>query len=223
MGAWWDGAGSMNLALFDFDGTITTDDTFTSFVRFAVRPARLVAGSVLLTPIIVGYRLKTVSARRARPIVARVGFWGERADSVRALGRRYATEILPGVVRERALDRITWHQRQGDRVVVVSASLDVYLDPWCEAHGVERVCTQLEERRGRLTGRYCGGDCSADAKVRRILERYDLSRYPVVYAYGDTIEDREMLELAHRKYYRWREIHHWSEAQAHGLDHPGGR
>ena len=213
----------MNLALFDFDGTITTTDTFTSFMRFAVRPARALAGGVLLAPIVVGYRLNRLSARRARPIVARVGFWGERAESVRMLGRKYASEVLPGVVRERALERIKWHRRQGDRVVVVSASLDVYLGPWCEAHGVDRVCTQLEEHRGRLTGRYCAGDCSGQAKVQRILERYDISQYSVVYAYGDTIEDREMLELAHRKYYRWREIDDWGDALALGLHHPVSR
>jgi hypothetical protein len=56
--------------------------------------------------------------------------------------------------------------------------------------------------------------------VRRILERYDLSRYAVIYAYGDTSDDREMLELAHRKFYRWREIQDWSEAVALGVEHP---
>lgn len=210
----------MNLALFDFDGTITTGDTFTSFLRFAVRPSRAAVGGVLLSPLILGYRLKKIAASRARPVVARVSFWGKRADSVRELGRRYANEVLPGVLRRRALDRIEWHQRQGDLVIVVSASLDVYLDPWCQSFGVERICTELEERNGRLTGRYCQGDCSGSAKVQRILERYDLSRYPVIYAYGDTLEDREMLELAHRKYYRWQEIRHWNEASGRGVEHP---
>jgi phosphatidylglycerophosphatase C len=109
----------MNLALFDFDGTITTGDTFTSFLRFAVRPSRAAVGGVLLSPLILGYRLKRIAASRARPVVARVSFWNERADSVRELGRRYANEGLPAVLRQTALDRIEWHQRQGDVVVVV--------------------------------------------------------------------------------------------------------
>jgi hypothetical protein len=56
-------------------------------------------------------------------------------------------------------------------------------------------------------------------RLRRIVERYEPSRYPVVYAYGDTSEDREMLGLAHKKYYRWREIADWSEVTEDG--HPG--
>jgi hypothetical protein len=43
-------------------------------------------------------------------------------------------------------------------------------------------------------------------KALRISSQFDLSRYPEVYAYGDTSEDLEMLARAHRKYYRWKEI-----------------
>jgi hypothetical protein len=43
-------------------------------------------------------------------------------------------------------------------------------------------------------------------KARRISSQFDLSRYPEVYAYGDTSEDLEMLALAHRKYYRWKDF-----------------
>jgi HAD superfamily hydrolase (TIGR01490 family) len=196
----------VNLALFDFDGTITRNDTWTEFLRFSATRPRLVAAGVLLGPLIVGYKLGWISARRSRPIVAGVAFRGRRAAAVRALGRTYACEMLPRVVRRRALDRIEWHKRQGDAVVVVSASLDVYLTCWCESIGVDVICTQLEDASGRLTGRYLRGECCGAEKVRRIRERYDLERYPVIYAYGDTDEDREMLEIAHEKYYRWTKV-----------------
>jgi phosphatidylglycerophosphatase C len=41
----------MNLALFDFDGTITTADTFTPFLRFAVRRERILVGCVIFSPL----------------------------------------------------------------------------------------------------------------------------------------------------------------------------
>jgi HAD superfamily hydrolase (TIGR01490 family) len=210
----------MNLVLFDFDGTITRGDTFSGFLHFAVSRRRVVLGAVLFAPVILLYRLGLLSGRQARPIVSRVGFQGEPAEAIRELGRRYAAEVLPRVVRQRAIDRIREHLRQGDTVVVVSASLNAYLDPWCERMGVEGICTALEEHDGRLTGRYRLGDCSGPAKVRRIRERYDLSRYSAIYAYGDTHDDREMLDLAHRKYYRWREIAEWSEAVSLGVEDP---
>ena len=63
------------------------------------------------------------------------------------------------------------------------------------------ICTTIEAQRGTLTGRYVDGDCSGAEKVRRIRAHYDLSRYPIVYAYGDSGEDREMMALADKKYY----------------------
>jgi HAD superfamily phosphoserine phosphatase-like hydrolase len=185
-----------------------------------VRRHRIVLGALPLTPLAICYRLGWIAAHQARPIVSRVGFQSESAGVIRQAGQRYAAEVIPGVVRTQALERIRWHQRHGDTVVVVSASLDAYLSPWCDRMGVDLICTELEECEGRLTGRYRYGDCSGPAKARRIRERYDLSRYPLVYAYGDTVDDREMLELAHRKFYRWREIRDWSEAVAVGLKQP---
>lgn len=42
----------------------------------------------------------------------------------------------------------------------------------------------------------------------------DIGEQHLIYAYGDTVEDREMLDLAHRKYYRWREVDSRNEASA---------
>jgi phosphatidylglycerophosphatase C len=212
----------MNLALFDFDGTITSADTFTGFLRFALSPARRAVGGALVSPLVLAYRANAVSASRARTGVSRAAFAGARAAAVRERGRQYAAEVLPGVIRQRAMEQIAWHQRQGDAVVVVSASLDVYVGPWCQRAGVEWICTELEERGGRFTGRYRHGDCSGCAKARRIRERYDLRQFPIIYAYGDTAEDREMLELAHRMTYCWTPIATWEDARASGAA-PHGR
>jgi HAD superfamily hydrolase (TIGR01490 family) len=196
----------VNLALFDFDGTITRTDTFTAFLRYAVRRERQLAAWVVLWPLLVAYKTGLVAGRTTRPIAAWCGFTGERAEHVRELGRRYAQDVLPRVVRRRARERIAWHQQQRDTIVVVSASLDVYLRPWCESIGVDVICTELEVREGRFTGRYVSGDCSAAEKAHRVRQRYDVASYPVVYAYGDTAEDCDMLSMAQEKYYRWQKM-----------------
>jgi HAD superfamily hydrolase (TIGR01490 family) len=188
-------------------------------MRFAVPPRRLFVGSALLAPLVVGYRLRMVSSSRGRRIATRVAFQGASAAAVRTLGAEYAAKVLPRAVRPAALDRIEAHRSRGDDVVIVSAALDVYLGPWCDRHGFNYLCSALEERRGRLTGRYLGPDCVGPEKVRRILERYDLSSYRRVHAYGDSGDDREMLELAQTKTYRWQEISSWNEVSSFG--HPG--
>ena len=208
----------MNLALFDFDGTITSTDSWTPFMSFATPRWRLAAGRVLLLPVVVGYRLGLLSASVGRELAARVVFQGQAAAVIRRKGAEYARDTLPAEVRPEALDRIQWHRNQGDHVVVVSAALDVYVAPWCQAHGLDFICTVLESRAGRLTGRCVDGDCSGAEKARRIRERYDLSRYGTIYAYGDSGEDREMLECAHEKFYRWKPIVSWVEVTS--TEHP---
>ena len=123
---------------------------------------------------------------------------------MRDIGCRYASEIRPRTVRPRALEQIAWHKGNGDTGVVVSGSLAVYVQPWCESAGIDCIATELEERRGLLSGRYLGGECTGAEKAARIRRRYNLGQYREIYAYGDTAEDREMLALANRRYYRWK-------------------
>src|SRR5262249_15253888 len=106
----------------------------------------------------------------------------------------------------KALERIEWHKSRGDRVVVVSAALCVYLAEWCGQMDLEVICTEFETRDGKITGRYQNGDCVGTEKVKRILARYNRDDYDVIYAYGDTSEDAEMLDMADKKFFRWEEI-----------------
>jgi|RhiMethySRZTD1v2_1073278.scaffolds.fasta_scaffold11157_4 HAD superfamily hydrolase (TIGR01490 family) len=197
----------MDLALFDFDGTITVKGTYPGFVRFAARRRRQIAGGVILSPLLIGYRGGLVSDQTIRKAMSKLAFRGEDADRLRSLGERYARDVLPSLIRPVASERIAWHQARGDVIAVVSASLDLYLAPWCRAVGVDVICTELEITcDGRLTGRYVSGDCCGETKARRIEERYELTDYGTIYAYGDTEEDRPMLEMARRRYFRWEEV-----------------
>jgi HAD superfamily hydrolase (TIGR01490 family) len=195
-----------SLALFDFDGTITVKGTYPGFVRFAIGRQRKIVGGILLSPLLVGYQTQLVSDRTIRRAMSRVAFQGDDPQRVRGLGKRYASDVLPGLIRPAALERIAWHKTRGDVVVIVSASLDVYLEPWCGSLSVDVICTQLETADGRLTGRYLRGDCCGMAKAERIRERYALTEFSAIYAYGDSEDDRQMLEMATRRYFRWQEV-----------------
>lgn len=203
-----------NLALFDFDGTVTTSDTFTPFIRSAVESKRMLVGRIVLAPLIVAYRWGLIPASSLRSWIVRIGFCGSRESDVRQIALKYSRDKLPEVVRPKALERIKWHKERGDRIAIVSASLDLYLSDWCRQLGVDHICTKVEVRNGFLTGRYFQGDCTGAEKARRILQTYTLGEYKLIYAYGDTKDDEKMLELANKKYFRWREVDDVSSAIA---------
>lgn len=191
----------MELALIDFDHTITTCDTYGRFLRRVATPEQLAQAWWKVGPWLLAYRLKLISAARIRARVTRLTFRDRHADDIAAQAAGFSREVLPEVVRPRMLEQIRWHLQQRHTVVVVSGSLDLYLRPWCDALGLELICNRLESRDGRLTGRYADGDC-APHKAARIRARYDLSRYVRVHAYGDSREDRSMLALAQERWYR---------------------
>jgi phosphatidylglycerophosphatase C len=196
----------MDLALFDFDGTITTKGVYPDFLRFAVPRRRKVTAGLVLSPAIAAYKCGLISDPAIRRVLSRASFWRADPSRVQSLGEQFVRDVIPGLIRPIALERIAWHKDRGDRVVVVSASLDTYLIPWCRTLGLDLICTVLEASSGRLTGRYLQGDCWGDAKVRRIRERLTLADYDTIYAYGDTEDDRAMLDLADRKFFRWQEV-----------------
>ena len=192
-----------DLALFDFDGTLTTRETFPDFMRYAVPRWRLLAGGALLAPVVFGYRRGWVAGNPTRASIVQVGLRGVQATRLRAQGDAFAREVLPGLLRPEAMEKLAWHRGRGDRIVVVSGGLDVYLAPWCAAQGLELACSVLAERGGRITG-YAGAQCVGEEKVRRIRALCDPQDYVAIHAYGDTHEDMAMLAMAQYRTYRGR-------------------
>jgi len=194
---------AVNLALFDFDGTLTWKDSFTAFIVRTAGTSRLLAGTLRLAPLIARHYLGHAPGPQLRAGMVRHAFAGRRFDEVRDLGERFAACVLPGMIRPRALERLHWHQHRGDRVVVVSASLSFYLAPWCQQQQTDLLCSDLEQRDGFLTGVYAGEDCAGAEKARRVCESYPLESYQDIYAYGDSGEDAALLGLANRPFFRW--------------------
>lgn len=192
----------MNLALFDFDGTITFEDTFTQFVLASTPIHRKIIGHVLLFPFLIGYKTRLISASFMRQLLINIAFRGLDKRIIDVYGLAHATDYLPLVIRDDALAKLAWHQANGDFIVVVSASLDVYLKHWCDAMNLQLICNSLEDVRGKLTGKLTQMDCCGNEKANRIKRLLQLHTFDHVYAYGDTTEDFAMLALADTQYYQ---------------------
>jgi len=196
----------MALALFDFDGTITYKDSFGDFIAYAVGRRKFIIGAVLLSPVLVAYAAGFIRNWRAKELVSTYFFGGWDFHGFEGLAAKYSRERLPRIVRDIALERVGWHKLRGDKVVVVSASIDLWLADWCSTCDVDLIATKLEVKDGRVTGRFLTRNCSGEEKVRRIEEQYDLKSFDYIYAYGDAPGDKPMLRLANEKYYRWERI-----------------
>ncbi|MET0550205.1 MAG: haloacid dehalogenase-like hydrolase, partial [Xanthomonas sp.] len=82
----------MDLALFDFDHTVTTADTYSGFLRRVATPAQQAQARLTVGPWLAGYRLGLVSAAALRTRVTRLVFAGRDADEIARQAEHYAQE-----------------------------------------------------------------------------------------------------------------------------------
>ena len=192
----------MNIAFFDFDGTITKKDSMFDFISFAVTKKTFLIGMIYLLPIMILTKLKIIPNYRGKEILLSHFFKGMRIKNFVQLASKYSLTMIDKIVCLDALERINWHKNNGDKVVVVSASINTWLIPWCDKNNIDLLATELEISNNTITGKLSSKNCHGVEKVNRIKERYQLENYKIIFAYGDTKGDKAMLELATRKYYR---------------------
>jgi HAD superfamily hydrolase (TIGR01490 family) len=192
-----------NLALFDFDGTITDKDSFFYFLLFTQGgKANLIAKGLPLVPILMLYKLGLLNNGKAKQIVIAYFFKGKNKDDFQLSCEKFASEVLPTLLREKAIERIHWHLRKQDRVFIISASIEDYMRPLVENLGVELIATKLEYTNDTVSGYFSGNNCYGKEKVKRLDEILKRSDFKRIYAYGDSKGDKEMLTVADEAQYK---------------------
>jgi HAD superfamily hydrolase (TIGR01490 family) len=190
------------IAFFDFDGTITTSDTFLDFIKFSKGTLRFYLGFLLHSPWLAAFKLKLISNQSAKEKILKYYFGGMPAADFERLCREFTEKVVPKLIRPKALEEIKKFQQAGTAVVIVSASPENWIKHWADLLKVELIASKLEIKEGRITGKIIGKNCRGPEKVRRILEKYQVKDYEVIHAYGDTSGDLDMLKMATNSYFR---------------------
>ena len=190
------------LVLFDFDGTITTDDSLIKFIRYCVGDIKTILGMLILLPMLITYKLKLIPNYRAKQYMLSYFFKGMDKHKFQTKAQEYSIKHIDRIVRPKAIEKIRWHQKQNHKVVVVSASIECWLKPWCNKNGLELIATKMQINKDTITGKFLTKNCYGIEKVNRVKEVYNLSDYKKIYAYGDSYGDKELFELADESFYK---------------------
>jgi len=190
------------IAAFDFDGTITKRDTLPFFIWFAVTINRLLTGTMLIAPFVVLFKLKFIPNYKAKERLFKTFFAGIELDKFNILSEKFSSNIEK-IVNPAALEKIRWHQQRGHEVIIISASAENWIRPWATAHGIDTIlATRLEVKNNFITGNFLTKNCHGPEKVQRLLEKYPDRENYILYAYGDSNGDKELLALADESFYR---------------------
>lgn len=190
------------VALFDLDGTITRRDTYLAYlIGYLLRhPSRLFRTVPLAWAVALhkaGRRDNTwLKIRFLRAILGGV----ERA-SLERWTDAFLDRTLGYGLRARAREVIERHRAAGDRLLLVTASLDFYAEPLAERLGFDAtICTRAAiDQAGRLTGALDGANCYGCHKLR-CVQSYLLEHAPDAFLtlYTDHHADLPLLRFVHR-------------------------
>jgi phosphatidylglycerophosphatase C len=185
------------LVAFDVDHTLTTRDCVLPFLVRVAGWRRMVGIGLRLAPLGFAYAAKRKGRDDLKAALAKAVFRGRSVDEIDRLADGFAQHAYDQWMRADMLARLRWHQGQGHQIVLVSASFGFYLRPLSRLLSVAEVLgTELEVgAHGQLTGALDGPNCRAAQKVVRLQARYP-QRPGVVWAYGDSAGDTEMLAWA---------------------------
>ena len=190
------------IALFDFDGTITTDDSLIKFIRFVVGDVKFIWGIATLSLMLITYKLKLIPNYKAKQWMFSYFFKGMNEQQFLKVAEEYSLNHIDEILRRQAMEKIVWHKEQGHKVTVVSASIECWLRPWCDKNDLDTIATKIEIKNGIVTGEFLSKNCYGIEKASRVKEAYNLDDYDYIYAYGDSRGDKELLGLADKSFYK---------------------
>lgn len=189
------------IAAFDFDGTLTRRDTLLPFLARACGATTFGRTVRRIAPDAVRARAgRTPSAEHHRDVtkanLLRSLLTGRPAEWFADQGRQYAT-TLGAKLRPEMVEQVRWHREAGHELVIVSASLATYLEPFAAAHDFDHViAVELESTDGILTGEMAGPNVRGEEKAVRLRRWLGDDEPEMLWAYGNSSGDTELLAMA---------------------------
>lgn len=192
------------VAAFDFDGTITYHDTLFPFLKHIEGTVPAVRKLFSQLPFLLAYSFGIMTRQKTKEKILNKFLKGRHLDDLRSNGRQFARGPLKNLIRPESMERFQWHLSEGHRCILISAALEIYLRPWAEEVGFHDViASHLETNtHGFVSGKLNGLNCWGSEKTRRLTELLGNKENYLLFAYGDSRGDKELLDLADFSYYR---------------------
>lgn len=191
------------VAAFDFDGTICAKDSMWIFLRYSFGNMQVAKALFFAAPWIIASFLRIIDNGRAKEKLVGILFKGGQKQQFDTIGAKFAEFIHhSNLLYVDALERITWHKQQNHEVVLISASLSIWLVPIAKKLQVNCICTEMEVYQRKFTGKFSTKNCKGKEKVNRLLKLFPDREVYQLYAYGDSNGDKELLRFADHSFYR---------------------
>lgn len=194
----------MKICAFDFDGTLTKKDTFVEFIRYVHGERKTITGFLLHLPLLLLMKLHLYSNQKAKQKVFSWFFRNMEIDRFNLLCRDFAHTNKQRLLRPAGIKRIRKALEEGDKAIIISASIDNWVCPFFDEFGdkIQIEGTQIEVKNGYLTGMFTTANCYGQEKVNRLKALYPQREDYHLTAFGDSRGDKELINYADKGYFK---------------------
>lgn len=190
------------IAVFDFDGTLTQKDTLFEFIKFSKGKFQFYGTFLLFLPLLVIMKLRLLPNWQVKQLIFSFLYKNVSISEFDLWGIYFVHEI-DKILRPKALETLKQHKENGDKIVIISASIENWIIPWAKKQDIDTVlATKIEIfNKGNISGSFLTKNCYGQEKVNRFLEMFPNRNDYYIIAYGDSRGDKEMIEFANEGYY----------------------
>ncbi|MFV2005682.1 MAG: HAD family hydrolase [Gammaproteobacteria bacterium] len=189
------------VVVFDLDGTITRRDTYVPFLLYSLykQPLKILRLPVLAIDVL-RHKIGSQSNSWLKTRFLRAFLAGQKRSVIDSWAEAFSQRTFKKGLHLDAMSSIQRHLQQGHELVLLSASLDIYVEPLGKLLGFKHIiCTRTTWENDLLGDELDGGNCYGEIKVQKLKQwlgqRDDKC---VSMAYADHESDFSLLEIAQR-------------------------
>lgn len=187
------------VAVFAFDGTLTTKQSIWRFLYHVVGPWRFFTTLIILAPMFLRLALHKMNAVQLCQLLPYYFLKGEAENKIKRVSRRFVNRSLPACMNTKALRQLDWHQKQGHTTILVGDAPECYLTPWGQEKGFDYIAgSQFEILNGHLTGHLTTQNCNAEEKVNRLIKILGNLQQYRIYTYASGLANQSLLSIANQ-------------------------
>jgi phosphatidylglycerophosphatase C len=190
--------GQPSLVVFDLDGTLTRRDTYLLYLFGYLMRHPWCVFRLLHLPWIVGmFYLGILDHTQLKERFLGAFLRGTRRAVLQQWTTIFIDKLISCSMRREALAMLEKHRQNGDLLVLLSASLDIYVEALGDRLCVDHViCTRAHWEGDSLSGGLLGLNCYGEEKVHRLQELRKRYEDMKLIAYADHHSDIPLLRLA---------------------------
>tara|TARA_Y100001970_G_scaffold204996_1_gene249614 strand:+ start:4060 stop:4659 length:600 start_codon:yes stop_codon:yes gene_type:complete len=190
------------IAFFDFDGTITFNDSVKGFYNFVYRRSYLYHYYIknIYHVLLCKFRFINYATLKKRRLHGLVNKYSK--TFIENKSSEFYVNFLKKDLKKDALDEIKFLKDNNFEIIIVSASYNILLKEFCKEYSLGLVTNDLEIKNNKFNGECINKlDCNFGEKVSRIKRKFNLKDYNEIYVYGDSEGDMEMMKIGTKNFY----------------------